>query len=123
MINGASSLAASAIGDLTALTSAVTNKTNPIPIPTSTYKSGSGGFRGGGGGGHSARAPVPVPDAPALALAAAANLNRGYVHGVLGKKPLAPAQPGLYQFEITEIKNRIRGLHIRLDETAAAFWW
>ncbi len=51
MINGASSLAAGAIGDLTGFTGAITNKTNPIP--TTSYKSGSGGFRGGGGGGHS----------------------------------------------------------------------
>ena len=53
MINGASSMAAGAIGDLTGFTSAVTNKTNPIPIPTASSSSGSGGFRGGGGGGHS----------------------------------------------------------------------
>ncbi len=51
MINGASSMAAGAIGDLTGFTGAITSKTNPIP--TTSYKSGSGGFRGGGGGGHS----------------------------------------------------------------------
>ena len=53
MVNGASTLAAGVIGDITGFTSAITNKTNPIPIQTSSPKSGSGGFRGGGGGGHS----------------------------------------------------------------------
>ena len=53
MVNGASTLAAGVIGDITGFTSAITNKTNPIPIQTSSPKSGSGGIRGGGGGGHS----------------------------------------------------------------------
>lgn len=52
MVNGASTMAAGVIGNLTGFTSGITNKTNPIPIPTSSPRSGSGGFRGGGGGGH-----------------------------------------------------------------------
>jgi hypothetical protein len=53
MVNGASSLAAGVIGNITGFTSAITSKTNPVPIQTSSPKSGGGGFRGGGGGGHS----------------------------------------------------------------------
>ncbi len=53
MVNGASTLAAGAIGDLTSFTGGITNKTNPIPVSTTSTRSGSGGFRGGGGGGHS----------------------------------------------------------------------
>jgi len=49
MVNGASNMAASAIGNVTDFTSSVTNRTNPIPVST-TPKSGSGGFRGSGGG-------------------------------------------------------------------------
>lgn len=48
VINGTSTLAAGVVGGLTGLTTAVTNRTNPIPVAT---RSGGGGFRGGGGGG------------------------------------------------------------------------
>lgn len=48
VVNGASNMAASVIGNVTDFTSSVTNRTNPIPV--STASSGSGGFRGGGGG-------------------------------------------------------------------------
>lgn len=46
VINGATGMAAGVVGNLTAFTSGVTNRTNPIPQST---RSGSGGFRGGGG--------------------------------------------------------------------------
>lgn len=48
MVNGASNMAASVIGNVTDFTSSVTNRTNPIPV--STTRSGGGGFRGSGGG-------------------------------------------------------------------------
>lgn len=48
MVNGVQSFAGNLVGDITAFTSGVTNKTNPPPPPsTSTYRGG------GGGGGHS----------------------------------------------------------------------
>ena len=50
VINGATGMAAGAVGDLTSFTTGITNRTNPIPVTT---RSGSGGFRGGGGGGSS----------------------------------------------------------------------
>ncbi len=49
MVNGVQSFAAGAIGDLTAFTGGITNKTNPVPVATS-----SGRYTGGGGGGHCA---------------------------------------------------------------------
>ncbi len=48
VINGATGMAAGVVGNLTAFTSGITNRTNPIPVSTTT-RSGSGGFRGGGG--------------------------------------------------------------------------
>ena len=48
VINGASGMAAGVVGNLTAFTTGITNRTNPIPKTTSS-RSGSGGFRGGGG--------------------------------------------------------------------------
>jgi hypothetical protein len=48
VVNGVTGVAAGAIGSLTAFTSGVTSRTNPVPV---TSKSGSGGFRGGGHGG------------------------------------------------------------------------
>ena len=47
VINGTSGMAAGVVGSLTAFTSGITNRTNPIPKTSS--RSGSGGFRGGGG--------------------------------------------------------------------------
>ncbi len=43
MVNGTSTFAAGAIGNLTSFTGGITNRTNPAPPPT------SGGFSGGGG--------------------------------------------------------------------------
>jgi hypothetical protein len=48
VVNGVTGMSAGVIGSLTAFTSGVTTRTNPIPVSS---KSGSGGFRGGGGGG------------------------------------------------------------------------
>ena len=47
MVSGVQSFAGNVVGDVTAFTSGITNKTNPPP-PPSTYRSS-----GGGGGGHS----------------------------------------------------------------------
>jgi hypothetical protein len=49
VVNSIQSVAAGAVGDLTAFTGGVTNKTNPIPV--SNYSSSG---RSGGGGGHCA---------------------------------------------------------------------
>jgi hypothetical protein len=46
--NGMQTFAAGVLGDLTAFTGGVTDRTNPMPKPSS-----SGGYRGGGGGGRS----------------------------------------------------------------------
>lgn len=48
MVNGVQAFSAGVIGDLTAFTGGITNRTNPVPVSTS-----SGGYRGSGGGGHS----------------------------------------------------------------------
>lgn len=50
VVNGVQSLAAGAVGDLTAFTSGVTNRTNPVPPPTSSSWKGGGD----GGAGHCA---------------------------------------------------------------------
>jgi hypothetical protein len=47
MVNGVQSFSAGVIGDITAFTGGVTNKTNPIPVTSSSS------YRGGGGGGRS----------------------------------------------------------------------
>lgn len=51
MINGASTMAASTIGNIETFTSGVTRMTNPIPLEPARSSSGSGGFRGSGGSG------------------------------------------------------------------------
>ncbi len=51
LVNGVQNMSAGVLGNLTAFTSGVTNKTNPPP-PPSTSSSGRSG--GGGGGGHCA---------------------------------------------------------------------
>lgn len=48
VVNGVQSFAGKAVGDVTAFTGGVTNKTNPVPVSTSS-RSGGGSFRGGGG--------------------------------------------------------------------------
>lgn len=47
VVNGVQSFAGKAVGDVTAFTGGVTNKTNPVPVTTN--RSGGGSFRGGGG--------------------------------------------------------------------------
>jgi hypothetical protein len=50
MVNSVSSFSASTIGNVTAFTNRITDRTNPVPVVTSS----SGGYHGGGGGGHCA---------------------------------------------------------------------
>ncbi len=54
MVKGVQGFSGNVIGSLSAFTSAITNRTNPVPKPVVTTSSG-GGWRssGGGGGGHS----------------------------------------------------------------------
>ncbi len=47
MVGGIQNFSSNVVGDLTAFTSGVTNKTNPPPAPSKSS------YRGGGGGGHS----------------------------------------------------------------------
>jgi hypothetical protein len=48
MVSGVQNFAGNLVGDITAFTSGVTNKTNPPPPPPPPSS-----YRGGGGGGHS----------------------------------------------------------------------